>query len=315
MRLNVILFTIVFGGLVSGAVFFIFGYPVNVERVDSGLVSKNRDITSEKAFLLPVTETNYNPVRDFNIPEPVLDANAAALFDVQSGRFLFAKNINKRLPIASVTKLMSAVVVLENSDLNQIFSVPPETINVDGNGADLFKNEQLRVDDLLKIMLVKSSNDAALTLAAGVQKSGIDFVSKMNEKAGALGMPNTKFADPAGLSDYDAFSTAADLIKLVNYIKNYDLVSNILKEKTMDVSSADGKIVHHLVSTNQLLGQIQGIIIGKTGYTDSALGTMVLEVDLDATGSRLISVILGSHDRFGETKKLIEWGKTAYSWE
>lgn len=311
MRLNVILFTIILGGLASGAIFFIFGYPVSTPHTNFGIQPPDK---TGRAFLLPVTETNYRPVRDFNIAEPMLNAASAALFDVQSGRFLFAKNINKRLPIASVTKLMSAVVVLENLNLNQIFSVPAETINVDGNGADLFKDEQLRVVDLLKIMLVKSSNDAALTLAAEAQKLGINFVSKMNEKARNLGMFNTNFKDPAGLNDYDAFSTASDLIKLVNYAISYEIIPNTLKEKVMDVSSADKKIIHHLVNTNKLLGQIRGIIMGKTGYTDNALGTMVLAVDLDNGGDSLVSVVLGSQDRFGETKKLIEWGMKAYNW-
>ncbi|MBI2063325.1 MAG: D-alanyl-D-alanine carboxypeptidase [Candidatus Yanofskybacteria bacterium] len=312
MRPNVILFTIVLGGLVSGAVFFIFGYPVDVPNTNLAVQPPSE---GQQAFLLPVSEISYSPVRDFNVPEPEIEARAAALVDVKSGRFLFAKNINKRLPIASITKLMSAIVVLENLDLNQIFSVPVESINVDGNGADLFKNEQLRVADLFKIMLVKSSNDAALTLATEAQKLGIDFVAKMNEKAQNLGMANSKFTDPAGLDDYDAFSTASDLIKLVSYAKSYELISGTLKATTMDVSSADGRIPHHLVNTNQLLNQIRGIIIGKTGYTDNALGTMVLEVGLDNVGDGLISVVLGSQNRFGETEKLIEWGKTAYSWE
>ncbi len=324
MRLNVILITIVLGGIAYGAAFFIFGYPVSVVLTANPANSSNSNQASQsfdnqsldgRAFLLPISETNNSPARDFNVPDPVINAKAAALFDVKSGRFLYSQNINKRLPIASITKLMSAIVVLENLNLDQVFTVPVENINVDGNGADLYKNEQLRVNDLLKIMLVKSSNDAALTLATGAQKSGIDFVAKMNERAQGLGMFNTKFTDPAGLDDQEAFSTAADLVRLVHYAEKYELIASILREPMADVKSLDGKINHHLISTDQLLGRIAGIIIGKTGYTDNALGTMALEVSLDKIGNGLISVILGSEDRFGETKKLIGWGKKAYSWK
>ncbi|MBI2669695.1 MAG: D-alanyl-D-alanine carboxypeptidase [Candidatus Yanofskybacteria bacterium] len=312
MRLNVILITIVLGVMISGAVFFIFGYPIDVPNAN---LEAQPLSGGGRAFLLPVTDTNYSPIRDFNVPEPEIDAKAAALFDVGSGRFLFAKNINKRLPIASITKLMTAVVVLENLDLEWVFTVPAETINVDNNGADLYKGEQLQVVDLLEILLVKSSNDAALTLAAEAQKRGLNLVEKMNEKAKILGMYNTKFIDPAGLDDHDAFSTAADLVKLVRYAENYELILQTLKKTTTDVSSLDGRIKHHLINTNQLLDQIPGIKIGKTGYTDGALGTMVLGVNISGDNDYVISVILGSADRFRETKKLIEWVREAYQWE
>mgnify|MGYP001578385910 FL=1 len=335
MRLNVILITIVLGGLISGAAFFIFGYPVNVQTANlvaeplsggqarlsfrtgaEGTISQREsENLGGQAFLLPVAETNYSPVRDFNILEPVIEARAAVLYDVNSGRFLYAHNVNKRLPIASVTKLMTAIVVMDNFNLDDIYTVPAENVNVDGFGADLYRGERLKGADLFKIMLIKSSNDAALTFATQAQSQGIDLEAKMNEKARQLGMTNTHFSDPAGLDDQDAFSTAADLIKLVSYAAGYDLISELLTTRVADVTSVDGRISHHLINTNQLLGQITGIIVGKTGHTDSALGTMVLEVGIDTGGERLISVVLGSSDRFGETRKLIEWGKKAYSWK
>ncbi|MBI2063476.1 MAG: D-alanyl-D-alanine carboxypeptidase [Candidatus Yanofskybacteria bacterium] len=315
MRLNVILITIVLGGMISGAVFFIFGYPVEVPNANLEAQPLSGSGEGQQAFLLPVSESNYLPIRDFNVPEPEIEARAAALYDIRSGRFLFTKNINKRLPIASITKLMTAVVVLENLNIDQIFTVSAETINVDGNGADFYKGEQLRVADLLKIMLVKSSNDAALTLTVEAQRNGLNLIEKMNEKAQSLGMYNTKFTDPAGLDDNNAFSTAADLVKLVHYAESYELISRTLQEISADVSSVDGRIKHHLLSTNQLLGQIPNIVLGKTGFTDNALGTMALEAEINNGADGIISVILGSAERFGETKKLIEWGKTAYSWE
>jgi D-alanyl-D-alanine carboxypeptidase len=312
MRLRIIFFTIILGAIVWGAIFFIFLNRYNREQPQPALTWQN---STRRAFLLPVTEASYLPIRDFNVPEPVLGAKAAALFDVRSGRFLYSKNMNQRLPIASIAKLMSAVVILENLDLNDVFTVPIENINVDGRGADFYKDEQLRGTDLFKIMLIKSSNDAALTFATAAQKKGIDFVAKMNEKAQAIGMFNTEFADPAGLNDQDTFSTASDLVKLVNCAGEYGLISQILRTESATVTSADGRTVHHLVNTNRLLGRIPNIIIGKTGYTDSALETMVLEVNINDGRDTIISVILGAEDRFAETEKLIRWVKTAYRWE
>lgn len=315
MHLKSILPTILLGSLLIIAGFFVCLIEIQKGQSPQPTPAPNNETRSEQAFLLPVSETSYLPVRDFNVPDPVLEVKAVALFDVRSGRSLYSKNPNQRLPIASITKLMSAVVILDNLNLNDIFTVPAEDINVDGKGADFYKNEQLRGTDLFKIMLIKSSNDAALAFATAAQKAGIDFVAKMNEKAQAIGMTNTKFADPAGLNDQDAFSTASDLVKLVRYVARYDLISQTLMTGSATVTSIDGKAVHNLVNTNQLLGQIPGVVMGKTGYTDNALGTMVLEVGINNGRDTIISVILGAKDRFTETEKLIQWSKTAYRWQ
>lgn len=268
-----------------------------------------------QAFIMPVSEATYLPIRDFNVPEPAVDAKAAALFDTKSSRFLFSKNTDQKLPIASITKLLSAVVILENLNLDQDFIIPAEDLNVDGLGADFFKDERINGRDLLRIMLIKSSNDAALVFATFAKSQGIDFIQMMNSRAWAIGMADSKFADPAGLDDQNGFSTAADLVKLVKYVRNYPLIWEILKTKSADIPSADGRIVHHIISTDQLLSEVPNIIGGKTGFTDSAQGTMVLEVGVNNGNDSIISVILGSKDRFGETKKLVDWGKRVYSWE
>lgn len=313
MRLNVILYTIVLGGLISGAIFFVFGYPIKVQEEGNLVVESTGG--GQEAYILPIAQTNYIPIRDFTIAEPETSAKSAVLYDVSSGRLLYAKNINQRLPIASVTKLMTAVVIVDSLDLGRIYTVPAESVNVDGLGADIYKGEQIRGDDLLKAMLIKSSNDAALTFDVEAQKLGVDLVAKMNEKARQIGMNDTAFTNTTGLDDPDAFSTAADLIKLVRYASDYDSIAKILTTPASVVSSVDGRFSHALTSTNQLLGLVPGIILGKTGYTDDALGTMAIEVMLGGGDDRLISIVLGTADRFGETMRLIEWAKKAYRWE
>jgi|SRR3989344_2885881 len=312
MRFSVILFTLVIGGLISGGIFFVFIYPIN-EHV--AVVSNHIEpLDYQRAFILPIVEPKNYPVRDIEIPEPKIEARAAVLYDAFSGRSLFGLNENRRLPIASVTKLMSAIVITETIDLNEIITMPAEVINVDGFGADFKAGEKLRGDDLLKIMLIKSSNDAALAFAAHAEKVGIDIVGKMNEKAAALGMNNTHFSDPAGLDDQGAFSTAMDLVKLLSYASDQTKISKILLTQVTEVQSIDGIITHNVLNTNQLLGKIPGIIVAKTGYTDNALGTMVMAVSGAYGEGIVISVILGSNNRFVDTIKLIEWGREAYSW-
>src|SRR3989339_254687 len=158
---------------------------------------------------------------------------------------------------------------------------------------------------------IESFNDSAFALALFTQSKGFNFVEKMNERANQLGMADTHFLDPAGLND-EAYSTPYDLIKLVKYALKYDLIWNFLSEKNVVVKSADGKIEHNVKSTDQLLGVLPDIIGGKTGYTDGAGGCMILVVDIPGKNDKIISIVMGSPDRFGDTLSLINWVKSAY---
>lgn len=287
---------------------------------------KSKHDTFSQAFILPLAEASYFPLRDFNVPDLVMGAKSVLLFDTRSGKFLYQKDPYKQLPIASLTKLMTAVVIMENLSLDSIITVSAEDINVDGFGADLMKGEKLRGVDLLKIMLIKSSNDAALVFQSYTKKQGVDLVEKMNQKAVELGMSSTHFTDPAGLDD-DALSTAADLLKLVQYVgaslpssglelrrDRHPLIWSILTTPAIEVTSIDGAIRHSIVNTDRLLGQVPDIVGGKTGFTDKAMGTMILLVSVDRGLSNLIGVVLGSNDRFSDVRRMIEWGKAAYRW-
>ncbi len=269
---------------------------------------------SAHAYVLPISEPSYIPILNSSAERPTIDAESAIVYDVRAGRLLFSKNPNAQLPIASLTKILSAVVVIENLQLDDIVTVSEEVIRVDREKQDLFAGEQITVAGLLKIMLVGSSNDAAYALAAHAKTKGLDFVARMNEKAAALRMSNSQFIDPAGLSD-NGYSSAQDLIKLVRYSLRYDAIWNVLTEKELTISSADGKIIHTIKNTDQLLGIIPDIVGGKTGYTEGALGCLILLVNIPEKNDMIVSIVLKSRDRFGDTKKLVEWTRQAYRWE
>lgn len=300
--------------LIAAAVFLFFTRQAGESKHEFALAqSAQGDQRLSQAFLLPLAEASYFPLRDFNIAEPVIGAKAAVLFDTRSGKLLYQKDAFRQLPIASLTKLMTAVVIIEELNLDSIVTVLAEDLNVDGYGADLVKGEKIKAVDLLKIMLIKSSNDAALVFQSFTQQQGIDMVDKMNQKAATLGMNSTRFTNPAGLDD-DAFSTAADLVKLVQYVGKHRLIWQILTIPSIEVTSADGIYKHNIVNTDRLLGQVPDIIGGKTGFTDRAIGTMILVVNVDRGFSNLIGVVLGSNDRFSDVRKIIEWGRMAYRW-
>ena len=269
---------------------------------------------SARAYILPISEPNYIPVLNSNISMPAVSAKSALVYDTSSSRFLYNKNTDIKLPIASLTKIMTAVVVLENLSLDDIVTITEDSMRVDGKKQDLYLGEKMSIRNLLKLLLIESSNDAAYALAGHAKKLGIDFIGAMNTKAGALGMTDTIFNDPAGLND-NAHSTVKDLAKLVEYSLSYQEIWDISSEKTAIVESSDERIKHSITSTNRLLGMIKDIIGGKTGFTDGALQCMILVTSVQGYSGKLISIVLGSQDRFGDTQKLIEWTRTAYRWQ
>jgi len=318
--------------------FFIFSFQK--EGLNNSSQADVSILNNSQAYIFPIAESTYLPTLNTTIERPTLSAKSAIVYDMRSSRFLFSKNSEERLPIASLTKLLTAVVVLENLNLDDVVIVPKEALRVDGEKQTLYLDERIRVRDLLKMMLIESSNDAAYALKYHASKSGIDpvrdktppeaasadapevhrtsngidIIGLMNKKAIELGMNNSIFHDPAGLND-NALSTSEDLLKLVNYSLKLDSLWPILGEKSTVVYSVDGRIEHKVDSTNQLLGVMPDVVGGKTGYTDGALGCMILVVDVPGKNDKLVSIVLGSTERFTDTNKLISWTKKAYSWE
>lgn len=248
---------------------------------------ENKDANA-KVFLGNVSELINNnakiliPYRDWQIKDiEVFTQSAISVESDLSGsdKILFKKEEDKKLPIASLTKLMTAMVALENYELTD------------------------SVKDLLYVMLISSSNQAALALSE--IKGEENFIRLMNGEAERLGLENTSFSDPTGLSS-ENYSTAEDLIKLTKYLfKNYPIITEISRTKEYG----------ELVNTNELLGEIPDIVGGKTGFTTNAKGCLILVLNNHRSGNYLIYVILGSDDRFGEMKKLIDWVSMAYIWQ
>ena len=301
-------------------VFFIFTVPT---LTDVGKINQKRLVSSAQrssnfgagtAYIFPISESSYLPVLNTTIEKPQLTAKSAIVYDTRSSKFLYSKNPGERLPIASLTKLLSAVVIFEALNLDDIVVVPAGTIKVDGEKQTLYLDERIKVRDLVKMMLIESSNDAAYALMLHASSYGFNLVGLMDKKAAELGMDDSIFHDPAGLND-DALSSSEDLVKLIKYSLKFDELWSILGEKTASVYSVDGRIEHRLNSTNQLLNVIPDIVGGKTGYTEKALGCMLLVIDFPGNNDKLIIIVLGSTERFTDTEKLVNWVKRAYSWE
>jgi D-alanyl-D-alanine carboxypeptidase len=266
---------------------------------------KENILAARQPYVLPVSEVDV-PLRNWEVGEPKIKARAAIIYDLENDRILYDKNLAEKLPIASITKIISGLIVVEKMDLDEILVVPSEAINVTReNGAELFLKESLTVDGLLRLMMIQSNNDAAYTLALG---SRFNFVGAMNALVIRLNMINTKFYDPAGFDDR-GFSTVSDLINLVEYSLKYDYLWEIMGTRDATIVSEEG-IIHNIRNTNKLLGQNLEIVGGKTGYTDVALENMLMM--FEHNGARFATIVLGSDQRFLDTQELYDWVLRAY---
>jgi D-alanyl-D-alanine carboxypeptidase len=224
--------------------------------------------------------------------------------DSKEEKIIFEKEGNLILPIASLTKLMVADVALENYDLNQIIKISEEAVSQEGDIGNLKIGEELSVENLLYIMLIESSNDAAYALTELITPK--DFVDLMNLEAKYIGMTNTHFEDPMGISEKNQSNTE-DLVILIEHLLKEPLVWDILRKPEFDLKLSDGVFHHKLINTNEILrewGSNLEIVGGKTGYTLKANGCFVLVLKVVDNGY-LINIILGSDDRFGEMTKII----------
>ena len=268
----------------------------------------------------------FFPVRNWSVEEPEILAKSAIVLNFKpnnpQNNILYQKNINQVLPIASLTKVMTAIIVLENFDLEEVIRVSKNSVTITGDNGGLIRGEELKIKDLLYIMLMESSNDAAMALASDNPRLAYEeFINLMNSKAKELEFKNTVFSDPIGLSP-DNQSTALEMANLTRYAFNFPLLLEILKTPATTILSIDKRFIHNLTNTNKLLGRIPQIIGGKTGFTDEAGGCMLTVSNISNVYSEpvesndyLITVVLGSSEREDDTEKLISWAHEAWLWE
>lgn len=264
----------------------------------------------------PLTLRNIKEKEPVKIsPELSIDAKAALSVWVgpNEHQVLFEKNGSRVVPIASLTKLMTSLVVYdlkETYTLSQVISITNQTVEQQGKSeyGELKPGEKITVKNLIAMALIESSNDAAFALSEPIGEEA--FVDLMNIYADKLNLENTTFFNPVGYaSDQDPsenYSTAYDLANLTQHIfKNHPQILEISAHNSYQVLKPNG-IEHHFISenTNKLLEEVPGIVGGKTGYTEQAKGCLVIVLESPQFKGYFINIILGSENRFEEMKKL-----------
>ena len=233
---------------------------------------------------------------------PTLHAGYAYVMDAETGRCLYEKNSGVKTPMASTTKIMTAIIVLEKGNLDDIVTVSRAAAATDGSEMHLKAGEEISVNDLLFGLLIKSGNDAAVALAEHVGGSVKDFCKMMNEKAKELGALDTNFTSPHGLDEENHYTTARDLAIIAEYAMKNDLFRQIVSTKTATVNG------HYLANTNNLLYAVEGVDGIKTGFTGNAGRCLVLTASRG--GIRIIGVLLGcqtTEDRTDDGTKMVNY--------
>ncbi|MEW5805405.1 MAG: serine hydrolase [Patescibacteria group bacterium] len=291
-------FLIVF--FLAGILYFSFRNFSSQEAVSPAVSSELEDYP--KTTYLPV---KFSPAPGEVLARPDLKAKAGLLFDLNASQSVFEKNSEEKLPIASLTKLMTALVVLENfsGQRDDRFFILDDDLKIENSYTDLKPGDNFSFDELLHLMLIRSDNVAAFVLAKTVAGDESSFVLRMNQKARFLGMENTLFYDSAGLENN--ISTASDLRILAKEIlSSYPEIFSISKINELTIVSPNKK-TFEIKNTNVLIGKIPGLVGSKTGFTPEALGSLLVVFDYNQ--KTLVSVVLGSEDRFGDSSALISW--------
>lgn len=245
------------------------------------------------------------------ISPPNLTAESAILIDVPSAVILYQKNPQEELHPASITKMMTALVSLDHFRLNEIVTV--SLYEKEGAQMGLSTGDKVSINSLLLGLLINSGNDAASVLANYYPGGTQSFIEEMNRKAVILNLTGTHFNNVTGFSELGHYTTAVDLARLAAYGLKNPLFANIVGTKTSIVYDTTFKKGYVLENVNKLLGVLPGINGVKTGWTEEAGECLV--ASWDGNGRKLISVILGSKDRFTDTKNILEWGMTNTIWQ
>ena len=278
-----------------------------VENIIGNNVSGSNEILSEEDELVDLGEIQKEIIETSVEPDEIsLDSRIALIYDRASGRILYEKNGNKQTPMASTTKIMTAIVVLENANLTDVVTISSKAAGIGGSRLGLKKNDKITVNDLLYGLMLRSGNDAAIALAIHVGGSVEGFAEMMNNKAKELGLVNSHFVVPHGLDNAGHYTTAYELAKMADYALNIDKFKEIVSTRNTTIYiNGYAKAINN---TNQLLGSVSGVYGVKTGFTNGAgrcLVTACKRDDLD-----VITVIIGANttkQRTSDTIKLIQY--------
>lgn len=241
---------------------------------------------------------------------PGNSARAASLADVSSGRILFSQRGDEPMKIASLTKIMTAIVAIENGNMESTLKVSAEAAGKEGSSIYLKAGEKMTLRNALYGLMLRSGNDAATAIAEHVGGSVEGFVYLMNKKADEIGLAHSHFMNPSGLDEQSHYSSANDLAKLTVYALHNPDFKEIVKTRVKKVPSSNDPWDYEWVNKNRMLTMYEGADGVKTGYTKQALRTLVSSATRG--GQQLVAVTLNDRDDWIDHRNLLDYGFARY---
>ena len=256
------------------------------------------------AFIIPTyaSETNSSP--------PSLSSQSALLMESENGSIAYEKNAHIRLPMASTTKIMTALVALDLAAPDTVIRVDGRAVGIEGSSIYLCEGEELTLEELLYALMLESANDAAVAIAIGLCGSEDAFIDAMNRKATSLGLSNTHFSNPHGLDAEDHYTTAYELALIARAALQNALFKTIVSTRKTTISHQNTDGVRLLINHNKMLRLYDGCIGIKTGYTQKSGRCLVSAAERD--GITMIAVTLNSPDDWNDHTKLLNFGFSNY---
>jgi D-alanyl-D-alanine carboxypeptidase (penicillin-binding protein 5/6) len=309
------------------------GNKVSIIQDSESVEGAEKNSQNSSDNIVPNPAPVFQPVKKETASSLAIpNAHAALIMDVDTKKVLFESNGDEQRQIASLTKMMTATLVMEKvSNLDEEVTIDDEAVYSEGTrigcprsgyciSQRLKIGEKISVLNLLKAMLMNSANDAAIALSKHIAGTQDAFVGMMNEKAKELGLDNTHFCTASGLEpdgkETECYSSAHDIAYIAAYSMKYNLIWDIMRLPTNTVvTSVDGTCSHTILNTDIVMNDITNCIGGKTGFTPLAGRSLLLAV-ADATGKhRVIAVLLDDPYRWQDIKSMIAWTFESYEWK
>ncbi len=239
-----------------------------------------------------------------------LSAEAAVLIDGDTGAIMYGKNHLEQRPPASTTKVLTAILAIEQGDLAEVVSISKRSAQTGEASINLLEGETITLENLLYGALLKSGNDACVAIAEGISPTVEEFVGLMNLKAKLLGCTNTNFVNTNGLPHNNHYTSALDLAVITRYALNNPIFAQIVATPTKTIQWENSTRKKYIQNTNKLLTIYPGANGVKTGTTDKAGQCLIASATRE--GRTLIAVVLKSHNRYGDASKLLDYGFNNY---
>lgn len=244
------------------------------------------------------------PIKEKSVYAVGSSAKAMCVIEKDSQRVIYSKNQDEKLPMASTTKIMTAITVIQNcQNLDELIQVDDSAVGVSGTSIYLRQGEELTVEDLLYGLMLRSGNDAAVALACHISGSEKEFAKLMNDMAKKIGANNSHFANPHGLDNPEHYTTAYDLALITSYALNNPIFKKIVSTKSYVIEATNKSDKRYLTNKNKLLSKLEGCCGVKTGFTSKAGRCLVSAIEQNET--TYVCVVLNCGPMFEESSNLL----------